>query len=321
MSIFEERRKFSQDRLDKLSTQVGELEYVKRLDPLCIYVTGSFGRLEATQHSDLDLFFVHLGNEKIHRVSRLDKVLVDAELIKLAKRESFPEFSRDGRFLEIHYLEDIQAALGSPEDDYRNYFTARMLLLLESRPLYGAGTYEKVLGDIVETYFRDYKDHASDFRPVFLVNDIQRYWKTLCLNYEHNRNRSLTGDEKVKSQLKNIKLKFSRLMTCYSALACLVARPTIDSAGVLSLVKTAPALRIESLRNDSEERGQLIDSLLGEYQWFLEFAAKPPDEQLAWIAKKENRTEALDRAQAFSGAFYRLIWDASDPENLKYLVV
>ena len=32
------------------------------MQELCIYVTGSFGRLEASQYSDLDLFFIHPGN-------------------------------------------------------------------------------------------------------------------------------------------------------------------------------------------------------------------------------------------------------------------
>jgi len=45
-------------------------------------------------------------------------------------------FSNDGEFLRILYLEDMLEQLGGREDDYLNYFTARMLLLLESKPLY-----------------------------------------------------------------------------------------------------------------------------------------------------------------------------------------
>jgi len=36
------------------------------------------------------------------------------------------------------------------------------------------------------TYYRD-ADDRPDFLPAFLINDITRFWKTLCLNYEHSR--------------------------------------------------------------------------------------------------------------------------------------
>ena len=79
----------------------------------------------------------------------------------------------------------MEEVLGSPEDDGLNAFTARMLLLLESRPVYNAERYRRILKAVIGFYYRDFSDHSEHFRPTFLINDILRFWRTLTLNYEH----------------------------------------------------------------------------------------------------------------------------------------
>ena len=76
--------------------------------------------------------------------------------------------------------------LGGRDDDYENLFTARMLLLLESRPLVGSQMYERAIDAVLSEYWKDYEDNRSAFRPIYLTNDIIRYWKVLCLNYDAN---------------------------------------------------------------------------------------------------------------------------------------
>ena len=71
----EKRRIFAEQRLAELTQQVQEISILKELDNLCIYVTGSFGRLEASEFSDLDLFFIHRGQEQSNALPKKTKTL------------------------------------------------------------------------------------------------------------------------------------------------------------------------------------------------------------------------------------------------------
>ena len=86
-----------------------------------------------------------------------------------------------GAYLNHYSLHDLIDTLGKPEDDLMNTFTARLLLLLESKPFVGEKVYESTLEAVIEAYWRDYEDHKDDFIPQFLVNDILRLWRTLCV--------------------------------------------------------------------------------------------------------------------------------------------
>lgn len=162
---------------------------------LCIYTTGSYGRLEASRNSDLDLFF--LDSNENRPTCNIDKTLINAEVIKICRNMELPEFSKDGGYLTIHNIGNIKNELGSPNDDYYNYFSARMLLLLESKPIYNDELHLSCLEQIIKPYYVDFHDHSQSFKPIFLTNDIIRFWKTLCLNYEHRRRRKKERMEKI----------------------------------------------------------------------------------------------------------------------------
>jgi hypothetical protein len=52
----------------------------------CVYATGSFGRLEASQHSDLDLFIVGKKDGKRGSLlKRLDEICLKADLIEVTR--------------------------------------------------------------------------------------------------------------------------------------------------------------------------------------------------------------------------------------------
>ena len=157
----------------------------------CVYATGSFGRGEASAHSDLDLFIVGKRNGKAgpdgkegSLLSGLDAILIKADLIETTRELGIPEFSGDGRYLVHYSVHDFTKTLGTPEDDVTNTFTARLLLLLESCALVEEGVYREVLEEVVTAYWRDYEDHKTSFMPAFLANDILRLWRTFCVNYE-----------------------------------------------------------------------------------------------------------------------------------------
>ena len=153
----------------------------------CVYMTGSFGRGQASAHSDLDLFIVGQGTHEVPALSRLNQILVKAELIEASRNLGFPDFSGDGEYLIHHTLEDLLVTLGKPEDDANNTFTARLLLLLESTPLIGAPAYHRIVDDVIASYWRDYQDNKANFNPAFLANDILRMWRTFCVSMRRGR--------------------------------------------------------------------------------------------------------------------------------------
>ena len=255
-------------------------------------------------------------------MSHIDKTLMDASLIKNCREMGFSEFSGDGEYLEIHNLQAMRENLGGRRDDYENLFTARLLLLLESLPIYNKALYEKVLLDITGSYFRDYQDHEQNFRPTFLANDILRFWKTLCLNYEHSRN-NLDYDETEtqKSHLRNLKLKFSRMLTCFSlVIALAVPRDSIEPKQCVDLMQQRPLDRLKSVAVNSKN-DKLWDRLAGEYSWFLKLTGRPRDEVLDWIRSSDNRKDALIRAENFGDTIFDLLKAVAKPETLRYLVV
>lgn len=318
--LFDSRHAYSRSRLALLSKRVSHVSSLRRFSGLGIYVTGSYGRLEASEQSDLDLFFVFddLGKEK--KIDKLSKILIDGALIGTTRNMGFPEFSNEGEFLEIHSLKDMLKTLGGREDDYSNRFTARMLLILESRPIYNRSAYNRIVEKIVHAYFRDYHGHEKDFRPIFLVNDILRYWKTLCLNYENKRNlRSSNADTNNKNHLRNLKLKFSRLLTCFSAAIPLCARSSTTREQIVDLIRRPPIERIESVAKESNKNRQFLESILSEYAWFLSVTAKPG--VLSWIGEHRNRDVAFGRARIFGKQVFNLLDRSCSDDILRYLVI
>ena len=257
-------------------------------------------------------------------ISKLDEIRLYAKLIDCVEEQKLPGFSNDGEYLTVHYLDDIHTALGSPSDDYRNFFTTRMLLLLESRSLFNDCVYKNAINETIDSYYRDYHDHEKDFRPVFLINDIIRFWKTLCLNYEHRRNRkNLNEEQKNKNHLKNLKLKFSRMLTCFSAVPLLVRdRSVIDPEKLSEIIHKSPLERLNQTTEFIPDINELVAEIEKNYVWFLDATNKLPSEAATWISDDETRNEAFDRARKFGGDMYKLlVKSTTETDLLRYIVL
>jgi predicted nucleotidyltransferase len=274
----DKRREDTRGRLGELRAKLTEAEKVAK-DRACVYVTGSFGRGEASSHSDLDLFIVGRtidplpGQEQRRRtLSRLDEICVKAELIEATRALRIQEFSGDGEYLVHYTVDELVKTLGHPNDDASNTFTARLLLLLESKPLFGEDVYWEAINDVITAYWGDFADHKNDFVPAFLANDILRIWRTFCVNYEA-RTAKEPDTKKAKRKLKNYKLKHSRLLTCYSALAYLLAvfaaRNTVTPDDARKMVSLTPTARLEALAGEFGASKEITSKLSAAYDKFL----------------------------------------------------
>jgi predicted nucleotidyltransferase len=286
----------------------------------CVYATGSVGRGEATEHSDLDVFVVATGELK-----RLDGIRLLAKLIDATEALGFPPFSGDGEYLQIHKVSELIRLLGTREDDHTNVFTARLLLLLESHPVLGATVYEAALREVINSYWRDFDDHKTEFLPIFLVNDISRYWKVLCVSYEAAGTPD-SDEEKAKRRLNNYKLKHSRLLTCYSALLYLASllrnTKSVSRDDAFEMATLTPLDRLLVVRKANSEHHRDIDTLLGAYASFLETTDTSKAELLDRFADDEYHEIKRGEAHRFGDLVFALLSAlASESGLLRYLVV
>lgn len=301
----------SECRFEALRARLGPAETLIA-GRACVYATGSFGRLEAGPLSDLDLFIVidtKDGNKgPVRALDGIDETKLKFHLITAVEQSGIAGFDAGGRYLDSHGIGDFVSALGSQKDDFQNTLTGRLLLLLESRPLLGRDIYDLLLSDVVHAYFRDYSGNEKNFVPSFLINDILRLWRTFCVNYEFSRKK---GGDDIK--IKNLKLKFSRMLTCYSGILYLlsihVAAGTVSPQDVKAMVALTPTGRLQHLRNENcladpnvrRAFAGLIDGILGEYSHFLGLTHQSKAEVLA--AYKEQADDWKQSSYRFGQQF------------------
>jgi hypothetical protein len=203
----------------------------------------------------------------------LDELQALSDLIRLNNELGMKPFSGDGEYLKVHELDDLIAGTGSSQDDSENLFTTRLLLLLESKPLAGEATHRSAVDQVLNMYFRDGTRGRKDFRPLFLLNDILRYWRTLCLNYE--RDRANPGKPWWK---RNLNLKFPRKLTIFSSVLALITARMASADDFRAIVHFTPHERL-AFALDALDDARLQASyaeVLDDYESFL--AAKSHQE-------------------------------------------
>src|SRR2546426_8886226 len=98
-AIYAQRARYSQERLGVLSEKLHALREVKAFPALTIFGAGSHGRLEASEHSDIDLFFVISGKKSdvIEPVTNCHRLF--GRVIDIVDGMKFPKLSNDSEYL------------------------------------------------------------------------------------------------------------------------------------------------------------------------------------------------------------------------------
>lgn len=304
--LLNRRRKETQRRIQKLRTALTEAEG-RCNGKACVYVTGSYGRHEASRHSDLDLFIVGHGSVKQPALRGLEEILIKADLIDVTRKLRIRDFSGDGEYLKHYPVKKLVGHLGTPRDDIENTFTARLLLLLESFPLLGETVYHQITDEVIKAYWKDYEQNKNTYMPAFLANDILRMWRTFCVNYEAFTH-SEPAEKMAKRRLKNYKLKHSRLLTCYSALLYLLAvftkNRTVGPTDAKNMISLTPTARLEWLLEQSHCRKahRAIRNLIVQYEAFLSRADAPETELVELFMDKQKRERHFGPKYAFGNS-------------------
>jgi hypothetical protein len=190
-------REYTNERVAELREAVGQETLA---DGLSICVFGSWAREELTPGSDDDWAVLAA------RPFTADDPDV-ASAMAVAERYLGGGGQAPGSQAIFGVPFDLQALVdnvGLDADTNRN-FTRRMLLLLESRAL--AGTVHEAAWQAVLTGYLNYG--VKNFRPPrFLLNDLTRYWRTICVDFESKHKDKQGNDPKWVSR--NAKLRTSR---------------------------------------------------------------------------------------------------------------
>ena len=199
--------KFSSEKVRNLKSRLEECFDLSDPELTSVVAFGSYARLEASEVSDLD-YLVVTCDDDLDRDGAIEIVLKVID--QLGIRPPNPK----GVFQGVVRSQELFSGIGSKADGY-DKLSRRLLHLLESRPLWGELAYRKNMCELMNEYGQDVaKDPRKNY--VFLLNDLIRYFRTICVNYAYSK-----SEEYEQWPIRNLKLRHSRVLMYLSLVAML----------------------------------------------------------------------------------------------------
>ena len=240
--VLQRAHKLSEQQL-KLMRAIAD-EIFGQNTKIIIGVNGSVARREMTSGSDVDLFFLGLDQAEVASL----KSKQDIYRTRLSEvGVKMP--ANGGVFDEPLAANDLCETIGG-DDDTNTFITRRMLFLLEGEWIYNQEAFEKLRSDLICRYVS--ADLAEDKIALFLLNDIIRYWRTICVDFEHK-----IQDMSKPRAIRNIKLRFSRMLLYFAGIAAVSktgGMSGIEKRAHLETLFTVPCLaRIQDVFKDKAD--------------------------------------------------------------------
>jgi len=269
-------------------------------DDVDIVVFGSLARREWTSGSDVDWTMLVDGQaDTQHRVAAREIEMTLAEM--KYKDVSLKGPGAEGIFGNMAFSHEIVHHIGGQADTNRNT-TQRVLLLLEATSLRDpddelGGSYARIVRQILNRYlmsdsnFHTQTDHQSRI-PRFLMNDIVRYWRTMCVDFAY-KDWEQAGK---KWAIRNIKLRTSRKLLFVAGLLL-----------VFSCYKN------ESLQRNGDDPA---DYLLRLQKHLLCFVHSTPLNILVWTLRELGLD---DLCKAFLDDYEQFLLQINNPEVREHL--
>ena len=261
MNNIETWKKYSEKKLDELREEISMLcktdkEIAKYHDKFTIISGGSYARLEASEESDLDYFMVCQDTEA-EKFLKAKSKRIQKCIDKVVTKQS----ARDGAFGTIDKISAMTKNVGG-RNDYNDKFTRRILFLIEGTPLYNEEVFNNYRMDIIKKYINEkITDHQLS---MFLLNDIIRYYRTVCVDFEYK-----TTEICKPWGTRNIKLIYSRKLLYFSSV--LVCAETAQRAYedkieiTTNLLCKTPIERIKEVCGARSEKAlRIYDKFLGQ---------------------------------------------------------
>lgn len=248
IDIFKKCRDRSNDTIEKMRKTAAEI-FEARTD-IIIGVNGSVARREYTSGSDVDHFFLSTGE-------KIDTVESDENNFRteLEKRElKMP--SAGGVFEGALPTKSLLSNIGG-DDDKNKTLTRRMLFLLEGEWIFNKNAFEKLREDLIAQYVFDELEH--DKLALYLLNDIIRYWRTICVDFEYKT----SFDEKPRA-IRLAKLRFSRMLLYFAGIVAIAEAKDLNPYEKRArLVELFAIQGIDRLENSFGEEFKKAKNLYG----------------------------------------------------------
>jgi hypothetical protein len=222
-------------------------ETVGNNDNIIIGVNGSVARREFTSGSDAD-FFVLTTDDSVETAKDIQERCHIALESHGLKRPS-----PGGVFDDPLPISELTSNIGGQEDT-NTLITRRMLYLLEGDWVFNESLFNNLRADLIKRYVPDDLKERKLCR--YLLNDVIRYWRTICVDFE-----SKTANAEKARAIRLVKLRLSRMMLYFAGVAAirqtsnqpaptkrktldrLFGMPSVDRLiDIFGVERTAPAL-------------------------------------------------------------------------------
>lgn len=321
---------YSDNKLDKIRGElVGILDKCDFKDGFSLITTGSYGRMEASDESDMDFFIICDSEKDKHKI--LD---ISEEISSIIKKHVPKNTGSTGTFggSAVNTIDEITSNIGG-ESDSNALLTRRMLFVLEGKYLFNDKKFNEYRTKLIKKYLEPTRGNYLDR---YLVNDIIRYYRTIATDFQFK------VDENDKAWgLRNIKLKFSRKILYYSGVVSVIHTYLEYTKGTESskeeiltkLLNKSVSERIYYIitfrknKNDSELADN-TNRLFELYDLFLETISDKENRISLESVIKENRSDneiyktLNDKSNAFTKTVYELTCSISKERNefLEFLI-
>lgn len=148
----------------------------------------------------------------------------------------------------------------------------------------------------------------------------------ICVNYEARTERS-PDEKRIKRKTKNYKLKFSRMLTCYSALLYLLAiyqrDGTVSPADARVMTSLSPTKRLEWLlaQHAVAHAHEDIRDLLAQYENFLAITCVGEKDLIKQFTNRDVGRRHIAEASKFGDAMFRALMEIGNESALHRLIV
>ena len=209
-------------------------------DPdLIVGVNGSIARREATTGSDVDLFVLALNGDV--QAAEGAQTAYCKRLVELNIKMP----AHGGVFEKPLPTTELIGTIGG-EDDTNTFITRRMLYLLEGEWVANRDGFDSLRSELIARYVPYDLDAHKIVR--FLLNDVIRYWRTICVDFEHK-----TSDATKPRAIRLVKLRLSRMLLYVAGIAA--ARETVGLDATAKREKLVELLALPPLDRLSQIYG------------------------------------------------------------------